>query len=115
MARFDLIMKDNLNHVEKGIASHNRYLGHHVQNELIDLLSSKILSTVVADIKQAKFYSIILDCIPDISHTEQLSVTIRVVSLLEKPHIREHLMGILEAEESTGQHLASMIPTRLEE
>lgn len=34
---------------------------------------------------------------------------------MEKPHIREHFMGFLEAEESTGQHLASMILTRLEE
>ncbi|KAI2668982.1 Zinc finger MYM-type protein 1 [Labeo rohita] len=34
---------------------------------------------------------------------------------MEKPHIREHFMGFLKAEESTGQHLASMILTRLEE
>ncbi len=59
------------------------------------------------------FFSIILDCTPD--HTEQLSVVIRVLSLMEKPHIREHFIGFLEAEESTGQHLASMILTRLEE
>lgn len=115
MARFDPIMKDHLNRVERGTASHNSYLGHHVQNELIDLLSSKIISAIVDDIKQAKFFSIILDCTPDISHTEQLSVVIRVVSLMEKPHIREHFMGFLEAEESTGQHLESMILTRLEE
>ncbi len=115
MARFDPIMKDHLNRVERGTASHNSYLGHHVQNELIDLLSRKIISAIVDDIKQAKFFSIILDCTPDISHTEQLSVVIRVVSLMEKPHIREHFMGFSEAEESTGQHLASMILTRLEE
>ncbi len=113
MARFDPIMKDH--RVERGTASHNSYLGHHVQNELIDLLSSKIISAIVDDIKQAKFFSVILDCTPDISHTEQLSVVIRVVSLMEKPHIREHFIGFLEAEESTGQHLASMILTRLEE
>lgn len=115
MGRFDPIMKDHLNRVERGTASHNSYLGHHVQNELIDLLSSKIISAIVDDIKQAKFFSIILDCTPDISHTEQLSVVITVVSLMEKPHIREHFMGFLEAEESTGQHLESMILTRLEE
>ncbi|KAK0131441.1 Zinc finger MYM-type protein 1 [Merluccius polli] len=52
----------------------------------------------------------------DISHTEQLSVVIRVVSLTEeKPCIKEHFMGFLEAEESTGLHLASLIPKRLEE
>ncbi len=86
-----------------------------MQNELIDLLSSKIISALVDEIKQAKFFSIILDCTPDISHTEQLSVVIRVVSLMEKPRIREHVMVFLEVEESTGQQLASMILTRLEE
>ncbi|KAK0137815.1 Zinc finger MYM-type protein 1 [Merluccius polli] len=106
-------MKDHLNRVERGTASHNSYLGHHVQNELIDLLSSKTISAIVDNIKQATFCSIILDCTPDISHTEQLSVVIRVVSLIEKPHIKEHFMGFLEAEESTGQHLASMILTML--
>lgn len=30
MARFDPIMKDHLNRVERGTSSHNSYLGHHV-------------------------------------------------------------------------------------
>ncbi len=54
MAMFDSIMKDHLT-VERGTTSHNSYQGHHVQNELIDLLSSKIISAIVDDIKQAKF------------------------------------------------------------
>lgn len=57
MTRFDPIMKDHLNCVKRGTASHNSYLGHHVQNKLIDLLSSKIKSAIVDDIKQAKFFS----------------------------------------------------------
>ncbi len=55
MAMFDSIMKDHLNRVERGTASHNSYLGHHVQNELIDLLSSKIISATLDDIMHAKF------------------------------------------------------------
>jgi hypothetical protein len=70
MARFDPIMKDHLNRVERGTSGHNSYLGHHVQNEVIYLLSSKITSAILDDIKQAKFFSIILDGTPDISHTE---------------------------------------------
>ena len=73
-ARFDPIMKDHLNRIERGTASHNSYLGHLVQDEVIDLLSNKIISAIVADIKQAKFFSLILDCTPDISHKKQLSV-----------------------------------------
>ncbi len=40
MAMFDTIMIDHLNRVERGTASHNSNLGHHVQIELIGLLSS---------------------------------------------------------------------------
>lgn len=69
MARFDPILQEHVNRVQKGTCSHTSYLGHHVQNKLIDLLSSKITSTMVDDIKLAKFFSIILDCTPDISHT----------------------------------------------
>ena len=93
LARFDSIVKDHLCRVQRGTASHTSYLGHHVQNELIDLLSSKIISAIVNDIKQATIFSIILDCTPDISHTEQLSVVIRVGSLMEKPYQRT-LYGI---------------------
>uniref|UniRef100_G3NC70 HAT C-terminal dimerisation domain-containing protein n=1 Tax=Gasterosteus aculeatus TaxID=69293 RepID=G3NC70_GASAC len=115
MAMFDPIMKEHLNRVERGTASQNSYLGHHVQNEVIELLSSQIISAIVDDIKQAKFFSVILDCTPYISHIEQLSVVIRVVSLMEKPHVMEYFMGFLEAEESTGQNLASMILTKLKD
>ncbi|KAL1268473.1 hypothetical protein QQF64_033836 [Cirrhinus molitorella] len=74
IARFDPIMTDHLNRVERGTASHNSYLGHHVQNELIDLLGSKIISAIVYDIKQAKLFSIILDCTPDMPHRTVISV-----------------------------------------
>jgi hypothetical protein len=36
------------------------------------------------------------------------------VLLKEEPHIKEHFMGVLVAEESTGQYVASLI-LRLEE
>lgn len=57
---------------------------------------------------------VLLDCILDIN-TEQLSFVIRVVSLMEKPQIREYFVGFLEAEDSTGQCLASTILRRFEE
>nr|XP_046235720.1 uncharacterized protein LOC124054095 [Scatophagus argus] len=115
MAKFDPIMKEHLNRVQKSTSGgHTSYLSHRIQNELVDLLSSKIISEMVSDIKKAKYFSLILDCTPDISHTEQLSVVIRVVSLTE-PCIKEHFMGFLEAEESTGLHLAYLILKKLEE
>ena len=63
----------------------------------------------------SKYFSIILDCTPDLSHKEQLSVIIRLVAVEDTPQIKEHFMGFLEAEESTGESLSTLILKRLEE
>lgn len=99
--------------MENQSTRHTSYLGKQIPNELIELLGNKCLSIIVDE--QAKLFSAILDCTPDVSQTEQLSVVIRIVSLEPEPHITEHFLFFLEAEESTGQHLASMILKRLQE
>ncbi|KAM3833954.1 zinc finger MYM-type protein 1-like [Diretmus argenteus] len=115
LAKFDPVLKEHVARVQNDSIRHTSYLGKEVQNELIELLAKNCLSIMVDEIKQAKFFSVILDCTPDVSHTEQLSVVIRIVALEPEPHITEHFLGFLEAEESTGQNLASMILNRLEE
>lgn len=68
----------------------------------------------MAEIKKSKYYAIILDCTPDISHKEQMSVIVRAVSLTT-PEIKEYFLGILIAPESTGLGLSTHILNRLEE
>ena len=50
---------------------------------MIDLIGSKIKNTILDLVRKYKYYSIILDCTPDLSHTEQLSVILRFVLLNE--------------------------------
>lgn len=92
MARFDPIMKEHISHIQRGTSRHTSYLGHQIQNELIELLSNKIISTIVSEIKQAKLFSVILDCTPDNSNIEQLSVVIRLVEVKETPLVKERFM-----------------------
>ena len=115
MAKFDPVMKQHVGRVESGAGSHTHYLGKRIQNELIDCISSKILETIVEEVKTSKYFSIILDCTPDLSHKEQLSVILRIVSLGDTPQVKEHFMGFLVAEESTGESLSTLILRRLEE
>ncbi|KAL1277056.1 hypothetical protein QQF64_023729 [Cirrhinus molitorella] len=115
MAKFDLVMKQHVGKVESGAGSHTHYLGKIIQNELIDSISTKILEKIVEEIKTSKYFSIILDCTPDLSHKEQLYVIVRIVSLEGSPQVKEHFMGFLVAEESTGESLSSLILKRLEE
>ncbi|XP_068115082.1 zinc finger MYM-type protein 1-like [Hyperolius riggenbachi] len=111
LAKFDPVLKQHLSEVQRG-ASHTTYLGPNIQNELIDCIGSKITDAIVKEVKDSKYYAIILDCTPDVSHKEQMSVIIRIVAL-ESLQIKEHFMGFLEAEETTGEGLASLILKRL--
>ena len=66
--------------MERG-ARHTTYLSKDIQNELIDCIGEKIVHYMLREIKQAKYYSIILDCTPDLSHIGQLSVIVRMVAV----------------------------------
>lgn len=107
-------MKQHVADVETQVI-HKSYLGKNIQNELIDCIGGKIVEAMVKEIRKNKFFSIILDCTPDLSHKEQLSVIIRHVAVEDTPQIKEYFMGFLEAEESTGESLSTLILKRLEE
>ncbi|XP_064081884.1 zinc finger MYM-type protein 1-like [Macrobrachium nipponense] len=109
LARFDPVMKQHIERVESGQFSHSSYLGNVIQNKLIASISGKIMDTVVTEIKQFKYYSVILDCTPDVSHQEQMSVTIRTVKMDKAPEIKEHFTGFLIASETTGLGLSQLI------
>lgn len=46
--------------------THVHYLGHEIQNEFISLMSNNIRRKIVDYIKKTKYYTIIMDCTPDI-------------------------------------------------
>ncbi|XP_048514984.1 zinc finger MYM-type protein 1-like [Athalia rosae] len=65
----------------------------------------------------AKWYSIILDCPPDKSRIEQMSIIIRFVSYDEKAkkfEIREHFLGFLPITDTTGKGLTEVILDELQ-
>ena len=62
LAKFDPVLMEHIEKVQKENKRYPSYLGKHIQNELIGLLSGNCLSAIVNEIKQAKFFSIILDC-----------------------------------------------------
>nr|XP_022921170.1 uncharacterized protein LOC111429479 [Onthophagus taurus] len=67
MATFDPVMQEHLGRIRSS-EIHDHYLGANNQNELIKLLSEKVKEKIVSDIKSAKYFSVLLDCTPDLSH-----------------------------------------------
>jgi len=69
LAKFDPVMAEHLYKVSSNMIS-DHYLSNTVQNELIELMDHKIVSEIVVNLQEAKYYSLILDCTPDVSHEE---------------------------------------------
>ncbi|XP_047142378.2 zinc finger MYM-type protein 1-like [Hydra vulgaris] len=101
---------------------HTTYLGKTIQNEIVELLANKIKNDILAKLERAKYYSLILDCTPDISHMEQMTVVFRFVSATEssseKPAevvVSEHFVTFLELQDTTGANMTKVVIDKLQE
>ena len=113
MAEFDPYIKEHIERIKnEDMRAH--YLGPSIQNELITLLARAIKTPIINKIKQAKYFSVILDCTPDISHEEQMSLIIRYVDVSSSSIIiEESFLGFLNVNDTTGQGLFDVLQSEL--
>lgn len=105
LAEFDPMMIEHVKRINNGNIRHC-YLSHYIQNELILLLSPKMRSVVIQKIKEAKYFSVMLDCTPDSSHQEQMTLIIRCVDGSSNTYeVKEFFIEFLQVVDTTGQGL----------
>jgi hypothetical protein len=115
VAKFDPIMIEHVRRIRTD-QIHDHYLGHNIQNELIHLLAKKIETEIVTKIKRALYFGIILDCTPDVSKHEQMTMILRCVEVNEfnDVNIKEYFVGFMNVCDKTGAGLTEALKEKLD-
>lgn len=116
LALFDPVMHEHLRKVHDK-KTHIHYLGIDIQNELIKLLSDAVQNKILFAVHNAKYYAIVLDCTPDVSHAEQMTIIVRFVATENEKEceIKEHFLGFVPVSDTTGAGLTSAVLEKFEE
>ena len=94
------------NHL-KTAAKNATYTSKTTQNELIECIDDHIRDSIIHEIKQAKYYSILCDEVVDVSSKEQVSIVLRFVD--NNCIIREEFLDFISTERITGEVLVHAI------
>ncbi|KAL8541894.1 hypothetical protein ACS0TY_002950 [Phlomoides rotata] len=67
------------------------------------MLADEVRKKIIAKVKHAKYFFVILDCTPDVSHTEQISLIIRCLDDSQSStRIEEYWVHFLEVDDTSG-------------
>ncbi|KAL5537435.1 hypothetical protein UlMin_042956, partial [Ulmus minor] len=72
------------------------------ENFLLQMLALEVKNSILKKIKEAKYFSIVLDCTPNVSHQEQMSLIIRCVDISTSlVRIEEYFLGFLNVDDTS--------------
>lgn len=96
IAEFDPVLKEHLDKNKDGAKGRATYLSPVIQNEFIALLAKSIQETLVAEVRESKYFGIMCDSTPDISHQDQHSLVVRYMVLKEEqPSVKEAFLDFM--------------------
>ena len=94
LSLFDSVIPEHLRRV-RDKETYVNYLGEKIQNKMMSLLNLAVQEKILASVRFAKYYSKILNCTPNISHVEEMTVIVRFVDIFDSCKVHEHFLGFL--------------------
>ncbi|KAL4113078.1 hypothetical protein QTP88_016768 [Uroleucon formosanum] len=117
LSKYDVVLNEHLNSViKKSEKQHNcnskgrgnlvTFLSHYTTDNIINIISNLIKSTISKKIKEANMFSTLLDTTQDISVMDQCSIFIRYVV---DGMIHERLISVKSCVDSTGKGMMNLL------
>lgn len=118
LANYDPLLQEHVTKVKLSQDRNERlqvhYLSADSQNEFIGLCADYVRKCILEELKQAKYYSIMVDGTPDASHTEQTTFVLRyLVEEMGEFVIKERFLNFVDCCEKTGAEIAALIVNTL--
>lgn len=116
LGKYDPFINDMLVDLKTSQKRSISYTSAKIQNEMIDLLGSKVRAEILKEVKQeAKYYAMIFDSTPDIAHHDQLSQVLRYVTIEgQEVIIKERFIDFIHMEgRKTAEVLTDTILEKL--
>lgn len=85
------------------------YLSWESQNEFLELCGNKIFQSILEDVKCSRYFGIVVDGTPDVSHNEQLIFIIRCVVRENEWIVREYFLKMVDFEKKKGEDISDEI------
>lgn len=114
LAKYDPLLMEHLTKIKLGARVPVSYLSPETQNEFINLLGQQVRSTIIRCIQEAKYYCVIFDSTPDISHKDQMSQVLRYVHIEgEKVAVVESFVDFFEPKGKNAEDLSNDIIAKI--
>ncbi|CAH2252162.1 zinc finger MYM-type 1-like [Pelobates cultripes] len=115
LAKYDPVAKQHLHRVQRTDGYIVSYLSPQSQDEFINLLGDHIRTVIFQNIIKAKYFAIMFDSTPDISHTDQMSQVIRYVQIEDSGvHVTESFIDFIQLYRKSADVITKQICDKLQ-
>lgn len=118
LSKYDPLLREHVTKVRqsqeegKGLQAH--YLSPESQNDFIEACSARVTQAILEERKRSKYFGLLADATPDMSHTEQTTFVLRYVLESETEFkIAERFLCFVDCNKKTGKGIANLIVEQL--
>ena len=116
ISKYDPVLMEHLTRIRMAPNISISFLSPRIQNEFIELLARHVKQQIIENIREAKYYTILFDSTPDISHNDQMTQIIRYVVIKDDTvQILESFIDFIQFKGKTAEEITKVILQKLSE